>query len=149
MRHFHVNNLELLSCSDPKFRVTSISSQNGILGHYLGNITRYNLETMLWTQMQPFHFHESNLGLLSCSDPEMSQLIPMGSQNGLFGHYLGNKKRYDPGTMLYPHKCGYFASNKWFGVLISVISQDAQIEPSGQPKWLFWTISWERKEIRP
>ena len=32
----------------------------------------------------------------------MPELNPMKSQNGLFGQYLGNGKRYDLKTLLYP-----------------------------------------------
>ena len=56
----------------------------------------------------PWH----NFGSLSCSDPNMPKLSPMGSQNGHLGHYHGNEKRYNPETMLYPHKCSYFASKE-------------------------------------
>ena len=40
---------------------------------------------------------------------------------------------------------------KWksSGVLISLGSQNRQIEPNGQPKCPFRPISWEREEIRP
>ena len=44
----------------------------------------------------------STLVLISCSDPKMPKLSPMASQNGLFGQYPGNGKRFDLETMLYP-----------------------------------------------
>ena len=69
------------------------------------------------------------------------------SQNGLFGHYLGNGKRYDPKNMLCPHECGDSASIKMVWGSISFRYQNAQIESGGQPKWYFWPISWQRKEI--
>ena len=36
----------------------------------------------------------------------MPKLSPVGVQNG---HYIGNEKRYDPKSMLCPHKCGHSA----------------------------------------
>ena len=166
-------------------------SQNGNIRHYLGNKTRYEIKTCRTPISAAFYYHESNLWFSSCSDPKMPRLSLVGSQNGLFGHYLGNIKRNDLETMLYPHKCGHSTSMKvtwgyhlvrfqtcpnwaqrvakmailaiiletkrdatlkpwsnpinaaiplpckWFGVLISFRSQNAQIEPNGQPKWPF------------
>ena len=41
----------------------------------------------------------------------MSELSPMGSQNGLFGQYLENGKRCDLETP--SHKCDHFAFLRW------------------------------------
>ena len=99
--------------------------------------------------MRPFCIHRSSVALLSRSDHKMPKLSPVGSHNGLIGQYLWNRKTYDPKTMLCSQICGHSSAiYKWFEVLISIGSQNAQIEPNGQPKWHFWPISWERKEKR-
>ena len=90
-----------------------------------------------------FHLHKSNLGFLSCPDPKMPRLSPLGSQNSIFCHSLGNKKGMTL-TLCSAHmNAAIPLPQKWFRVRISFRSQNAEIEPSGQPKWHFWSISWE------
>ena len=64
----------------------------------------------------PFIYYCMITILKLCNKKNLVQIpkCTMGSQNGLFGQYPGNEKRYDPKTMLHPKRCGYSASVKVF-----------------------------------